>query len=409
MIKDLIVVGAGACGLMGAIVAARDKKRVLILEKMPKVGVKLKATGGGRCNLTNSLDADSFMQSFGKSGRFMSSALEFLSSKELREFFTKIGVETDMPDGFRVFPVGHNSQTVLDALNSEIRRLGIEVKCSCEVSKISKEGDQFIVSSKNQEYIAKNILLATGGMGYPKLGSTGDGYRLAKMVGHTIKEPHPAMMPLKTKESWVANCRADTIANVTIEVDIKKYKKLKATGDLIFTKDGIRGPVVLDFSREITPLLAKYNEVPVVVKLTNFLHYDELYRDFKNKLSSGEFRTLLELVKSVLPQSVAVELILLSGGRLDVPFSKQSGIIRDSLIKNIVQTPLTIVGDNGFDMAMITRGGINLKEVDSKSMQSRVVKNLYFCGELLDLDGPCGGYNLQWAFSSGALAGKLHP
>ncbi len=409
MIKDLIVVGAGACGLMGAIVAARDKKRVLILEKMPKVGVKLKATGGGRCNLTNSLDADSFMQSFGKSGRFMSSALEFLSSKGLREFFAKIGVETDMPDGFRIFPVGHNSQTVLDALNSEIRRLDIEVKCSCEVSKISKESDQFIVSSKNQEYIAKNILLATGGMGYPKLGSTGDGYRLAKMVGHTIKEPHPAMMPLKTKENWVANCRADTIANVTIEVDIKKYKKLKATGDLIFTKDGIRGPVVLDFSREITPLLAKYKEVPIVVKLTNFLHYDELYRDFKNKLSSGEFRTLLELVKSVLPQSVAVELILLSGGRLDVPFSKQSGIIRDSLIKNIVQTPLTIVGDNGFDMAMITRGGINLKEVDSKSMQSRVVKNLYFCGELLDLDGPCGGYNLQWAFSSGALAGKLHP
>jgi len=404
---DTIVIGAGACGLLSAIASARDGKKTLLLEKLPKIATKLKATGGGRCNLTNTLSDTEFMQSFGKEGRFMSNALKLFNSSDLVEFFNEIGVETHAPDGFRVFPKTHNSTTIIQALQNEIEHLGVEVLTSYKVEKVvTKDGIAVGVEANGKLFLAKKIVIATGGKGYPQLGAQGDGFLLASQLGHKIVEPHPAMMPLKTKEKWVANCKADTIGKAHMQVDIKKYKKLQATGDLIFTNSGIRGPVVLDFSREITPLLAKFDEVPIVVNLTKGRNQEEIRKHFKEQVVTGKYADLLSLVETLLPKSVALELIKLANADAQLPFSKQTGAAKDKLIQLLAKTPLTVVGHDGFKMAMVTRGGISLKEVDPATMQSKLVKGLYFCGEVLNLDGPCGGYNLQWAFSSGYLAGK---
>ncbi|HHD82057.1 MAG TPA: aminoacetone oxidase family FAD-binding enzyme, partial [Campylobacterales bacterium] len=264
------------------------------------------------------------------------------------------------------------------------------------------------VITEDAKYLTSNVILATGGKGYPVLGAEGDGYQLSQALGHTISEIHPAMMPLKTKELWGANCRADTIAKVEMRVDIKKYKKLHAKGDLIFTKNGIRGPVVLDFSREITPLLAKYNEVPILMNLTKGMNEEKIRQHFKKLQQENPHITLLELTQSLLPKSVSLELCKLA--KIENPNltpKKISGVSRDTLMKLLAWTPLTVNGHDGFKLAMITRGGVLLKEIDPNSLQSKKIKGLYFCGEVMNLDGPCGGYNLQWSFASGHLAGKL--
>lgn len=403
-----IIIGAGAAGMMSAIMASRYGHKVLLLEKLSKIGAKLKATGGGRCNLTNTLSNEDFMAKFGHDGRFMTPALTALDYQALQQFFNEIGVETHAPDGFRVFPVGHNAGTIIKALEVEMNRLGIKVLSSKKVEKLEHDGEKVTgVSTQTDTFFAENVIIATGGMGYPILGAEGDGYPLAKSVGHTVTELYPAMMPLKTKEHWGANCCADTLAKVELRVDIKKYKKLHATGDLIFTKNGIRGPVVLDFSREITPLLSKYTEVPILMNLTKGMNEEQIRLHFKNELAKNQEHTVLSLIGTLLPESVSLELCKMVDASPTLTLGKLSGIVRDKLIKLLVWTPLTVNGHDGFKMAMITRGGISLKEIDPNTMQSKKIKGLYFCGEVMNLDGPCGGYNLQWSFASGYLAGKL--
>jgi predicted Rossmann fold flavoprotein len=189
-----------------------------------------------------------------------------------------------------------------------------------------------------------------------------------------------------------------------MKVNIPKYKKLKATGDLIFTKNGLRGPLILDFAREITPLLEKYQEVPIVVNLIKQMNEEQIYQLFKNNPTL----CILQVLETILPQSVANALCTLCDVDANATFKNIEGFKKEQLIKILVWTPLTIIGHEGFKHAMITRGGVSLKQIDAKTMQSKIVKGLYFCGEVMDLDGPCGGYNLQWSFSSGFLAGKLY-
>ena len=402
----LLIVGAGAAGMMAAIVAARNGQKVTLLEKLSGIGTKLRATGGGRCNLTNTLDNDTFMSRFGRDGRFMMPALGAFDHNALRSFFQTLGVESHAPDGFRVFPSTHNSSTIIDAMRAELRRLDVEVHCRQRViSLIHVDGKVTGVETETDRFFAGRIVVATGGKGYPTLGTEGDGYRLASATGHTVTPLYPAMMPLKTKEKWVANCRADTIAKAELRVDMKKYKKLYASGDLIFTKEGIRGPVVLDFSREITPLLAKHGEVPLLVNFTKGMNEEQIRAHFKKILEYRPDTATLILLQSLLPESLSLELCKLAGADPSLTLAKQEGRARDRLFKLLVRTPLTVNGHDGFKMAMITRGGISLKEVDPHTMESRKLKGLYFCGEILDLDGPCGGYNLQWSFASGYLAG----
>ncbi|HIO95841.1 MAG TPA: aminoacetone oxidase family FAD-binding enzyme, partial [Campylobacterales bacterium] len=263
------------------------------------------------------------------------------------------------------------------------------------------------VTTQSNTFLTRHVVIASGGMGYPVLGTEGDGYNLAKSVGHKVTKLYPAMMPLKTKEHWGANCRADTLAKVELRVNIKKYKKLYAKGDLIFTKNGIRGPVVLDFSREITPLLSKFDEVPLLMNLTKGMNEQQIQTYFKEILAKDSNQSTLGLLMTLLPKSVAIEFCKLSNASPTITFKKLSGASRDRLIKLLAWTPLTINGHDGFKMAMITRGGVLLKEIDPNTLQSKKLKGLYFCGEVMNLDGPCGGYNLQWSFASGFLVGSL--
>ena len=405
---NLIVIGSGAAGMMSAITAAREGKSVLLLEKLSKIGAKLKATGGGRCNLTNTLSNEEFMKRFGRDGRFMSPALEALDYKALMTFFSDIGVESHAPDGYRVFPITHSSSTIINAMAQEMQNMGVTVLCSHKVETLAHDGVKVTgVNTDTDVFYADAVVIATGGMGYPVLGAEGDGYPMAESVGHKVTDIYPAMMPLKVKEKWVENCRADTIAKVVIRVDMKKYKKLQAKGDLIFTKDGIRGPVVLDFSREITPLLAKFDEVPVLANLTKGMNEEQIRQHFKTELDKNPHQNSLDLLLTLLPESVSLELCRSAEANPTLHLNKLSGQVRDKLIRLLVWTPLTINGHDGFKMAMITRGGIHLKEIDPYTMQSKKLEGLYFCGEVMNIDGPCGGYNLQWSFASGYLAGKL--
>ncbi len=405
---DVVVVGGGAAGIMAAISAAREGKNVLLLEKLPKIAQKLKATGGGRCNLTNTLNNEEFIARFGKDGRFMQDALRSFDHKDLVIFFDEIGVQTHAPDGFRIFPTSHSSTTIIDALVNELQRLGVTILTNQRAQRILFHANHIAgIKTQTDTFYASSIILATGGMGYPQLGAQGDGYTLASEVGHKITQIYPAMMPLKTKEKWVSNCRADTIAKVQLRVALKKHKKLKATGDLIFTKNGIRGPVVLDFAREITPLLQKYGEVPLLASFTKGMNQQELFEYIQEQYKKDTQQTIEDILSTLLPASLAHEIIKLANIDPQTKYKKIEGKKKEQLLSLLHATPLHITGHDGFAMAMITRGGISLKEIDPKTMQSRRVLGLYFCGEVVNLDGPCGGYNLQWSFSSGYLAGKL--
>ncbi len=405
---DVIVIGSGAAGIMSAITLAKLSKKVLLLEKLPKIGTKLKATGGGKCNLTNTLQPQEFMNSFGKNGRFMRDALEEFDSQTLREFFSKIGVLTHSPDGFRVFPITHDANTIIKALEIEMQRLNITIICNEKVEKLNHKNSKIVgITTKSSTYLCQNIIIATGGLGYPTLGAEGDGYKLANSVGHKITKLSPAMMPLKTKESWVSRCTANTIPKVELRIDLPKMKKLKAKGDLIFTKDGIRGPVVLDFAREITPLLDKYDEIPILANLTKGKNEEQIRLYLKEVAVKNPQYSVALCVQTLLPDAIIYELCSLCDINPSEQFSKLSGFKRDKLIKILTNTPLTVIGHDGFKKAMITRGGVSLKEINPKTMQSKLISGLYFCGEVVDLDGPCGGYNLQWSFSSGFLAGNL--
>ena len=405
---DLIVVGSGAAGMISAIISARQNKKVLLLEKLPNIASKLKATGGGRCNLTNTLSNEDFISKFGRDGRFMQDALKAFDHKALVDFFSEIGVQTHAPDGFRIFPTSHSSLTIISALSDEMKKLGVDLICSQKVEHIIvKDNRVFGVKTLTKTYNAPKVILATGGLGYPTLGAEGDGYTMVEELGHKITELHPAMMPLQVKEVWVKNCRADTIAKVRLRVDLKKAKKLKAMGDLIFTKNGIRGPVVLDFAREVTPLLAKYGEVPLLLNLTKGMNEEQISKHLKNEAFKNPNDSILKHLSTLLPVPLSQELCNLADINSDDKYNKIAGGAKAKLINLLAWTPLTITGHDGFKMAMITRGGISLKEINPKTMQSKIVAGLYFCGELMNLDGPCGGYNLQWSFSSGYLAGLL--
>ena len=406
---DVIVVGSGGAGMIAAITARKLGKNVLLLEKLSSLGAKLKATGGGKCNLTNTLSKEDFMTSFGRNGKFMMTAINMLDKNDLREFFTSIGVETDTKDGFRIFPVTHNSSTIINALEKELNRLEIDVILDCKVERLLCDGEKITgVETSNGNFDAPNVIVATGGLGFPMLGANGDGYEFAKEVGHKVTDLYPAMLPVYTKETWVANCTADTIAKAIVRIDLKKAKKLKAVGDLIFTSKGLRGPVILDFSREITPLLEKYDEVPLLINMVKGKSEDEIFQHLKKQATLKPDANVVELLSTLLPASVAKSLCLEVGANIDIKFKDQNGQIRNDLVKIVANTPLTVTDSVGFKKAMITRGGVSLKEINPQTMQSKIVEGLYFCGEVMDLDGPCGGYNLQWSFSSGNLAGHLY-
>lgn len=403
---NTLIIGAGASGLMAGIAASAHHK-VIICEKMKKPGLKILASGGERCNVTNTLDYETYMNDFGPQGRFMSHALKLMGNQHLIPFFNSINIETKSRDGFRVFPASHQSQTVLDGLLGELERRGGLIHTECEITDIEKLNDLWILKNKkNETYQCQKLIIATGGLTYPMLGTTGDGYKFAEKLGHKVISQSPGGVPLRTIETWPQKCKADTVGKALLYVDIKKYQKISLVGDIIFTNFGIAGKLTLDLSRKITPLFEKYPTIPMILQLRpqmNQQHWQDLLLHGKKKSPSN---TIIDILNHILPASIIIALAETIG----IDAQQTISTIENHKIMELVQiynkTPLTVTASMGYKLAFITTGGVKLKEINPETMESKIVPNLYFCGEVVDLDGPCGGYNLQWAFASGYLAGS---
>jgi predicted Rossmann fold flavoprotein len=401
---DVLIIGGGASGMVAAISAARLGRRAVLVEKSSSLGRKLLASGGQRCNLSNTLGTDQFMERVGRDGRFMGPALDELGGPKLREFFHGIGVKTVVLDGFRVWPETRKSSTVLAGLVGELERLGVPVHTDCEVQSTTFEDELFHVTHPGGVFRSKELIVATGGLALPKSGASGGGYAFAESFGHKVTARHPAGVPVVTKEDWTARLTAHTIGKAHLAVAMKKHAKVARIGDLIFTKKGLRGPVVLDISRDLSPLLERYGEVPVHLNLCRGQSQEDWQAHFK-EWKTAPPRPLIDWLETQLPREVAEVLCELSGANPATPVQKVPGETKDTLIRTLVKTPLTITGHTGYDGAFVTRGGARLKDVRPDTLESKLQPGLYLCGEVLDLDGPCGGFNLQWAFASGYLAG----
>lgn len=408
-VADVLIIGGGASGMVAAIRAARLGRRAVIVEKSPSLGRKLLASGGQRCNLSNTLDTEQFMERVGREGRFMGPALAELGGPKLREFFHGIGVQTVVLDGFRVWPETRKSATVLAGLLGELERLDVEIVTNCEVESTSHEpsehGGEFVIRHAGGEFRSRELVIATGGLALPKSGASGGGYAFAESFGHKVTARHPAGVPVVTAEAWPGRCTAHTIGKAHLQVAIKKHAKVARTGDLIFTKNGLRGPVVLDISRELSPLLERYDEVPIVMNLCGGKTQEDWQQLFK-EWRMAPVRSVIDWLTEELPLEVAEVMCELSGVVPATPLQKLPGEAKETLIRTLVKTPLTITGHTGYDGAFVTRGGARLKDVRPETLESKLQPGLYLCGEVLDLDGPCGGFNLQWAFASGYLAGS---
>lgn len=390
--------------MVAAISAARLGRSVTIIEKSPSPGRKLLASGGERCNLSNTLTKEEFMERVGRNGRFMGPALDQLGGPLLREFFHGIGVPTVCHDGFRIWPETRKSKSVLAGLLAELERLEVPVRTGCAVERTEFDGEAFHVHHTGGEEVSGDLIIATGGLALPKSGAAGGGYAFAESFGHRTTSRYPAGVPLVTAEDWTANCTAHTIGKAEVRIALKK-KSPAFLGDLIFTQKGIRGPVVLDLSREVSMLLEKHESVPLEMNLCRGKNQEDWQQIFKGWSKAGQ-ASLRDRLNEHLPMEVGEAILTLAGVPLETMFHGMSGAQRDLLIQVLVKTPLTVTGTTGYEGAFVTRGGVSLKEVRPDTLESKKQPGLYLCGEVLDLDGPCGGFNLQWAFASGYLAGQ---
>ncbi|MCF7849270.1 MAG: NAD(P)/FAD-dependent oxidoreductase [Kiritimatiellales bacterium] len=398
---DLVVIGSGPAGLTGAIAAARRGASVIVFERMPQSGLKLLASGGGNCNLCNTLPPEKFMEAFGRQGRFMQPALRIMDSSGLQQFFRKLGVETACEDGLHVFAKGDGSRFVLEALLKECARLKVVIQTDAEVSAIQREsGKVGAVKSGDRIYPAAAVLLATGGKGYPALGGSSSGYGLAHRAGHTIIEPLPADVPLVIKESWPKSLTGIALRNVRLRVGLKGFPKAGKTGDLLFTHQGLSGPVVLNSSSDISEALKKHETVPVMLDFTAGTPRIEQWQ------SRGGNKTVANALSPWLTGSMAKALCECCGVDPDTPASQLPPKKAEALTEQMRNCILTVCATEGFNKAMVTRGGVSLKEINPDTLESRCLPGLFLAGEVLNLDGPCGGFNLHWAFASGHLAGR---
>lgn len=411
-----IVIGGGPAGMLAGISTAENGNKVIILEKMEKTGKKLLITGKGRCNITNNGDLDEFMKNIPENSKFLFSSFNQYSNKDIISLLNSEGVSTKVERGGRVFPVSDKSIDVLEALKRKLKKLNVEIKTNFEVTKILTEnGVAKGIEGKNKEQLfADKVILATGGMSYPVTGSTGDGYKMAKELGHTVTEIKPSLVPListgKSKE-LCQEMQGLSLKNIAIKIKCEDKEIYNDFGEMLFTHFGVSGPVILSASavlvryKNITKLMQE-NKVKLVIDLKPALDNQKLdhriLRDFE-ELKNKEFKNSLE---KLLPRKMINTFIKLTG----IDPEKRVNVITKEERKTIVNTlknfEITLNGFGSIDEAIITKGGIGLKEINPKTMESKIIKGLYFAGEIMDLDAFTGGFNLQIAWSTGYSAGK---
>jgi predicted Rossmann fold flavoprotein len=407
--KKIIVIGAGPAGLMSAGMAAGQGARVTLLEKKEKVGSKLRITGKGRCNITTDVDQDSLIKGIPGNGRFLYSALHEFSNADLVQFFNQRGLKTKVERGNRVFPESDRAQDVVDLLFNYARDNGVNIQTSNSVQGLRIVDGKISGVESSRGFIgAEAVIIATGGLSYPGTGSTGDGYRWAQDCGHSLVEPRPGLVPLVTEESWIKELQGLSLKNVAATAYTDADKKINTDfGELLFTHFGLSGPIILSMSRDIGEYIYRHQQqVKLKIDLKPALSEEKLderlLRDFE-KYSRKLFRNV---VNDLLPQKMIPVFISLTGIDPDKPCHQISRGERLKIVKLLKNFTVTIHGTRPIAEAIVTAGGINVKEVNPKTMESKLVKGLFFAGEVLDVDGYTGGYNLQAAFSTGYVAGQ---
>ena len=412
---DVIIVGAGAAGMMAAIRTSERGLRTLLLEKNPRPGVKILMSGGTRCNLTQATDARGIVEAYGPPGRFLHSALAALSPDALVAWFAAEGVPTKVEETGKVFPISDRAADVVSALRAKLSASGCQVHLEEAVTKVAKTEAGFQVRTGRAEYKTCHLIVTTGGKSYPGSGTTGDGYAWLKALGHTIVEPRPALTPVTTEVSWVAKLKGLTIPRVRVGVVAAsvpplgksggKYKPLaEACDSFLFTHFGLSGPAVLDVSRAITGH-PRPKELALRCDFVVDRNVEALLEELCTACQSDGKKQIATLLPRWIPKRLAetiVELLKLNNRRA-AELSKNQ--LRQ-LATALKETHIPVSGTRGFKKAEVTAGGVALSEVNSSTMESKVVPKLYLAGEILDLDGPIGGYNFQAAFSTAWLAGE---
>ncbi len=403
---DVVVIGAGAAGMMAAIAAAEGGRRVLLLEKNRRPGVKILMSGGTRCNITHAATNRDIVDAFGPPGRFLHSALAALSVDQTVAFFETEGVATKVEETGKVFPVSNRARDVLDALLRRLDRSGARLSTGEPLRELAPGEGGWVVTTSTRTIRTPRVILTTGGQSYPGSGTTGDGYALAARLGHRIVTPRPALVPITTNVPWVAELRGVTLPDVAVRILDGTRALAVRRGSLLFAHFGLSGPVILDVSRVVSG-----HPAPATLTLEVDLLPGEKEPALDERLrvetaASGK-KQLAGMLSADLPRRLGEAILEQAGLPTDRRAAALSRADRQRLIGVLKRLCLTITGTLGFGRAEVTAGGISLDEVDSRTMMSKRTPGLYLAGEVLDLDGPIGGYNFQAAWSTGWLAGSV--
>jgi len=407
--RRIIVVGGGAAGMMAALFAVREGAEVILLERNEKLGKKVFITGKGRCNVTNAADQEEFMRRIFRNPRFMYTSFTTLNNTDTMQLFESLGVPLKVERGDRVFPVSDHSNDIIQGLQRELKRCGVDIRLDSRVAelRISNGVCNGVALEDGQTLNADAVIVATGGASYPSTGSTGDGYKMAQLAGHSIQTPTQSLVPIETRESWPATLMGLTLKNVRLTAWVQGPKKDKRIysemGEMLFTHFGISGPLVLTLSGLLPEDLSAVRlSIDLKPALDEQTLDARLVRDFQ-ELSRKQLSAAMD---GLVPHALGLQLLVLAGIPATTPIHSVTVEQRRDIVNILKNVPLTPKKLRGFEEAIVTRGGVTVKEINPSTMESKLISGLFFAGELIDVDATTGGFNLQIAFSTGALAGK---
>lgn len=405
--SKILIAGGGAAGMFAAVTAARHGHQVVLFEKNERLGKKLFITGKGRCNLTNACDIDELFQAVLSNAKFLYSSFYGCTNQDVIDFFEKIGVATKVERGERVFPASDHSSDVIRGLEREMHRLGVQVELNCTVREVKEGQGRFrgFLLENGREIFGDAGIIATGGLSYPSTGSTGDGYRIAGQLGHQVTECLPGLVPMECKESWVKDLQGLSLRNVRACVRDGKKRLYEDFGEMLFTHYGVSGPLMLTASSYAGKTLQK-KELVLEIDLKPALSEEQLDHRILRDFEENKNRQFKNALGKLFPSKLIPVMVRQSEIGGDKKVNEVTREERQKFVRLIKHFSLTLTGLRGYREAIITRGGVSVKQIDPGTMESKLVSGLYFAGEVLDLDAVTGGFNLQIAWSTGFAAGN---